>query len=213
MSKRTNEEWLSDLRSDSARRGAALDDLRGVILHALPYALQAWLPSADPRFDALAQEITQDTLLRVLERLDTFEGRSQFTTWVHKIAIRLALTELRRKRWESVSLEELLEGEQSLSMEGKLTDHQAATPEVQVEGADTLQRVQRIIAEELTAKQRQAMVAVAIQGMPFEEVARRMGTNRNALYKMMHDTRLRLKQRLAQEGLTPEDVLAVFEHR
>jgi hypothetical protein len=40
-----------------------------------------------------------------------------------------------------------------------------------------------------------------------------MGTNRNALYKLMHDTRLRLKRRLAQEGLTPEDVLAVFESR
>ncbi len=49
--------------------------------------------------------------------------------------------------------------------------------------------------------------------MPFEEVARRMGTNRNALYKLIHDTRLRLKQRLSQEGLTVNDVLAVFENR
>jgi RNA polymerase sigma-70 factor (ECF subfamily) len=76
-----------------------------------------------------------------------------------------------------------------------------------------MQRVQRILAEELTEKQRQAMIAVAIQGMPLEEVARRMGTNRNALYKLMHDTRLRLKRKLAQEGLSPEDVLAVFENR
>jgi RNA polymerase sigma-70 factor (ECF subfamily) len=82
-----------------------------------------------------------------------------------------------------------------------------------VEGADMMQRLQRIMAEELTERQRQAMMAIAIKGMPLEEVARRMGTNRNALYKLMHDTRLRLKHRLAQEGLTPEDVLAVFENR
>jgi RNA polymerase sigma-70 factor (ECF subfamily) len=50
-----------------------------------------------------------------------------------------------------------------------------------------------------------------MQGFPLEEAARRMGTNRNALYKMMHDARLRLKKRLEKEGLTPMEVLAVFE--
>ena len=74
-----------------------------------------------------------------------------------------------------------------------------------------LDRLRRVIAEELTEKQRQAMIAVAIKDMPLEEVARQMGTNRNALYKLMHDTRLRLKRRLAQEGLSVEDVLAIFE--
>jgi hypothetical protein len=31
------------------------------------------------------------------------------------------------------------------------------------------------------------------------------------LYKMLHDARLRLKKRLGKEGLTPQEVLAVFE--
>ena len=69
----------------------------------------------------------------------------------------------------------------------------------------------RLIDEELTEKQRQAMVATTIQGVPLEEVARQMGMKRNALYKLLHDARLRLKQRLAKEGLTPEDIWAVFE--
>lgn len=213
MLKRTNDEWIADLQAEGLPRESALADLRQVILAALPYALNKWLASNDPRYLALAEEVAQDTLLRVLDRLETFEGRSQFTTWVHKIAVRIALTELRRKRWENVSLDDLVEGEESTPLVGLMIDHQAATPEELVEGADLMQRVQRIIAEELTDKQRQAMMAVAIKGMPLEEVARRMGTNRNALYKLMHDTRLRLKRRLAQEGLTPEDVLAVFENR
>jgi len=37
-----------------------------------------------------------------------------------------------------------------------------------------------------------------------------MNTNRNALYKLMHDARQRLKSSLAAEGLTPEEVLASF---
>jgi RNA polymerase sigma-70 factor, ECF subfamily len=213
MLKRTNDEWLNDLQAEGDLRESALADLQQIILTGLPYALNKWLPTSDPRFASLAEEVAQDTLLRVLDRLDTFEGRSQFTTWVHKIAVRIALTELRRKRWENVSLEELVEGEESPPMGGLMMDHQTPTPEEQVEGADMMQRLQRIIAEELTDKQRQAMMAVAIQGMPLEEVARRIGTNRNALYKIMHDTRLRLKRRLAQEGLTPEDVLAIFENR
>jgi RNA polymerase sigma-70 factor, ECF subfamily len=213
MLKRTNSQWLNDLQAEGDLRESALADLRQVILTGLPYALNKWLPTNDPRFAPLAEEVVQDTLLRVLDKLETFEGRSQFTTWVHKIAVRIALTELRRKRWENVSLEELVESEEGRMMGSLMVDRQASTPEEQVEGAEMIQRLQRIISEELTDKQRQAMMAVAIQGMPLAEVARRMGTNRNALYKLLHDTRLRLKHRLAQEGLTPGDILDVFENR
>jgi RNA polymerase sigma-70 factor, ECF subfamily len=213
MLKRNNEQWLDDLRADGAQRESALVDLRQVILSGLPYALSKWLPTNDPRYPPLAEEVAQETLLRVIAYLDTFEGRSQFTTWVHKIAVRIALTELRRKRWENVSLDDLVDGEENPSLAGLMVDHRAATPENIVEGVDMIRRLHQIISEELTDKQRQAMIAVAIQGMPLEEVARRTGSNRNALYKLLHDTRLRLKRRLAQEGLTPEDVLAVFENR
>jgi RNA polymerase sigma-70 factor (ECF subfamily) len=213
MHKRTNDQWINDLQAEGAQRESALADLRQVIMTGLPYALNKWIPTNDPRFASLAEEVAQDTLLRVLDKLETFEGRSQFTTWVHKIAVRIALTELRRKRWENVSLDKLVEGEETPPMEDLMTDHRASTPEELVEGADMMQRLQRIIAEELTDKQRQALMAIAIKDMPLEEVARRMGTNRNALYKLMHDTRLRLKHRLAQEGLSPQDVLAAFENR
>jgi RNA polymerase sigma-70 factor (ECF subfamily) len=84
------------------------------------------------------------------------------------------------------------------------------SPELSAEQSDMMARVERIINEELTEKQRQAMVAISIQGMPMEEVANRMGSTRNALYKLLHDARLRLKARMAQEGLSPADVLVLF---
>jgi RNA polymerase sigma-70 factor (ECF subfamily) len=46
-----------------------------------------------------------------------------------------------------------------------------------------------------------------------EEAAKRMKTNRNALYKLLHDARLRLKKRLALDDLTPQDLLMAFESR
>ena len=142
--------------------------------------------------------------------MDTFEGRSPFPTWVHKISVRIALTELRRRKWRDVSLDSIIE-DQTISAAPRIVADSSPSPETSVEQADMLAQVQRLIMEELTDKQRQAMTAISIQGMPIEEVARRMNTTRNALYKLLHDARLRLKHRMAQEGLTPEDVLSVFE--
>jgi RNA polymerase sigma-70 factor (ECF subfamily) len=46
-----------------------------------------------------------------------------------------------------------------------------------------------------------------------DEVAQQLGTNRNALYKLLHDARLRLQKRLAAEGLSPKDLLALFSEK
>jgi RNA polymerase sigma-70 factor (ECF subfamily) len=212
MAKRTNEEWLSDLKSDGAQRENALADLRAILLKGLPYALSRWLSPSSPQFDALAEEIVQETLLRVLDHLNTFEGRSQFTTWANKIAVRLAISELRRQRWKDVSLDELLDNP-DVPPPANLMEAPGASPETSSEQGEMLALVQRLIGNELTERQRQALVAIGVRGMPLEEVANHMGTNRNALYKLLHDARLRLKHALAAQGLSPEDVLASFEEK
>ena len=201
---------MDDLDAPGEAQEIALGDLRAIVLRGLRYALSKWLTPSDPEFESLSEEVAQDTLLRVLESLHTFEGRSKFTTWVHKIAVRIALTELRRKRWRDVSLDELTENAPGQGPLGVLTAH-VAGPEVVAEQSDMIAHLQRVISEELTDKQREALIAARIHGMPMEEVARRMGTNRNALYKLLHDARLRLKTRLEEEGLSPEDVMAAFE--
>lgn len=212
MSTRSNEAWLSDLRSTGEIHEEALNDLREVIQKGLPYALSRWLSSDSPLFPPLVEEVTQETLLRVLDQLDTFEGRSLFTTWVHKIAIRIALTELRRKRWRDASLDELTENEDTPPPAGLLADSQAS-PETSAERKDMLERVRRILQEELTPKQREALVLLGLQDMPMEDAAKKMKTNRNALYKLLHDARLRLKKRLSIEELTPQDLLSAFEQK
>lgn len=210
MKTRSNEEWKSALGKAGPIQDAALLELHTIILSGLSYALSSYLSFEDPNFESLAENTAQETLLRVLDKLETFEGRSQFTTWVYKIAIRIALTELPRKRWKNVSLEGLLEDEVYHTSTGFLADPSSG-PEKVVERADMMLRVQRIILEELTDKQRRAMIAVSVKGVPIEEVARRMGTNRNALYKLLHDARLHLKHCLTEKELTPEDILSVFE--
>jgi RNA polymerase sigma-70 factor (ECF subfamily) len=212
MTTRTNEAWLADLRATGEAKSLALEDLRAVIQKGLPYALSRWLSPDLPQFNSLVDEVTQETLLRVLDQLGTFEGRSQFTTWVHKIAVRIALTELRRKRWRDSSLDELTENEDAPPPPGLLADSQAS-PETSAERGDMMTRVRRIIEEELTDRQRQALILLGVQDMPIEDAARKLKTNRNALYKLLHDARLRLRTRLASEEIAPHEVLALFEQK
>ncbi len=207
---RSNEEWIDDLTASGSRREEALADLRQIIRSGLPYSLSKYLSPGDPQFDALADEVVQDTLLRALDHLETFEGRSKFTTWVHKIAVRVALTELRRKRWEDVSLDEILESSEAPS-NLSLMEAEGKNPEQITEQRDMAEHVRRIIDEELTDRQRQALLAIGVHGMPVTEVARRMDMKRNALYKLMHDARVRLKARLDLEGISAEEVLESFE--
>jgi RNA polymerase sigma-70 factor (ECF subfamily) len=86
-------------------------------------------------------------------------------------------------------------------------------PDAISEQSDMMAHVRRILEQELTPKQRRALVLLSIQEMPLEEAAVRMRTNRNALYKLLHDARLRLKRRLKTEGLTAQEVLAAFQRK
>lgn len=207
---RTNEQWIADLRSPGPPQEAALSDLRKIIMAGLPYALTKWISPSEPQFDSLIEESTQDTLLRVLDKLSTFEGRSKFTTWVYKIAVRTALTELRRRRWRDVSLDQLIE-KPNVPDTPIFTADNSPSPENIVEQSDLMDQVKRVIQENLTQKQSKALVAIAIHGMPIGIVASQMNTTRNALYKLLHDARVRLKKELAKEGISPDDILALYD--
>jgi RNA polymerase sigma-70 factor (ECF subfamily) len=207
---RENQDWLTDLNSSGEPRESALADLHGILLRILPNALARYLDPTSSHFDAFMEDVVQETLLRVLDRLDTFQGRSKFTTWVYKIAINVALSELRLRKWTEVSLDGLNEGRDPDQRPSVNFESSSPQPETFVERQDAIALVMKIMDEELTPRQRAVMEAVHLQGVPMDVVAQRTNSNRNAVYKMMHDARLRLKHRLEREGLSPEDLLAVF---
>jgi RNA polymerase sigma-70 factor (ECF subfamily) len=206
---RSNDAWLNDLRAGGQRQAGALADLRALILRGLPYALAGKLSPTHPLFAALLDDVAQETLLRVLDYLDSFEGRAAFTTWVHKIAVRVALGELRHRRWQESPLPDLAPTDEAEAPPREWPDPQP-DPAVLVERRDLLARVQRVLAEELTDKQHAAVRLVILHERPIPEAARQLQMTENALYKLIHDARARLKQRLFLEGLTPDLVLAAF---
>ena len=88
MVKRTNEAWLAALRGGPDYE-AALADLRRLLVRGLRYALSSRIRD---NLDAAVEDFAQDALLKILQKLDTFRGQSQFTTWANKVAVRVALS-------------------------------------------------------------------------------------------------------------------------
>ncbi|MCS7468617.1 sigma-70 family RNA polymerase sigma factor [Stieleria sp. ICT_E10.1] len=189
---RDNQTWVIELK---AGRESALTDLRTVLLHNLRKALAA-RPRADESF---LEDAVQDAVLRVIDRLDQFAGGSQFVTWATSIAIRVALGELRRSRWKDVSLSELTADSQFMST---CVTEPADSP---LARQAILESLQHCIAHDLTDRQRMALCA-ELKGMPQDEIAKQLGSNRNAVYKLTHDARKNLKKGLEAAGYTAEDV-------
>jgi RNA polymerase sigma-70 factor (ECF subfamily) len=182
------------------QKEAALADLRGLLVRGSRAALRGRTGGADPS----VEDFVQEALLKVLDNLDSFRGESRFTVWAHKICVRTAFAEMRRSRWRDVSLEDVLDRQGDVAPSDPATDPERATAK-----SIMLANFRRLIDEALTEKQRVALLA-ALGGMPLEAIADRLGTNRNALYKLLYDARKRLKRRMEAEKLTAEDVLGVF---
>ena len=199
---RDNAIWMRDLRTGGPVQAEALTDLRGLLLRGLTRSLQA----RGDLDQAFVEDVVQQALVHILDHLEQFQGRSQFTTWAMAIAVRLAMSALRRKRWQDVSLESMTAPiERALAWD---TDD-TTSPAQHAEQHAMVETLRRLIDEALTEKQWMALTA-ELGGMPLEEIARRMGSNVNAMYKLLHDARQRLKHGLETAGYTAEDVRSAF---
>lgn len=207
MKERTNQEWLEDLQGP--QKSQAITDLRNYLVEGLGYTLSS---HHREDMDTLIEDFVQEALLKILDNLDTFRGESKLTTWAQKIAVRVAYTEIRRKRWEDISIQQFIPEDSGTDFTPEILTDRDPNPE-QITTQDMLMdKVIKLIESELTERQQQAIYAVMFGGMPLQEVARQMGTNRNALYKMIYDARSKLKDSLMlQEGISPEELLEVFD--
>lgn len=185
MTERSDADWLSLL---AARDAGAVADLRTALFRALTRALAGRAGDAE--------DFAQDATLRVLGGLGSFRGDCRFLTWAFAVATRVAFSELRKARYRDVPLDALAAG---------ALPAPAATPPGDGERERVLALLRRLIATELTDRQR-AVIDAELDGVPQAVIAERLGTNRNALYKLGHDARMKLKKGLTAAGLTAGDV-------
>ena len=191
------EEWHLDLRAEGASREEAVAHLHGLLLRAARFEVFRRRDSL-PQFsavelDELAQDAADDAAVSVLRRLDDFRGESSFRTWAYKFALLEAAVKGRRRAWRD--REVTLEPEQWESLA-----HAGPGPDDDAENSALLEAVREGIRTALTPRQRQVLVSTVLEGVPIDVLAERLGSNRNALYKMLHDARRRLREHVAAAG-------------
>ena len=186
-------EWLASLRSGGAEQDAAVERLHGLLLRAARFEVARRRPALPHlrgnELDDIAHEAADDALMSVLARLDDFRGASRFTTWVYKFGLYEAAAKLRRRAWQGREVPLEPESWGMFASGG-------ASPEDEAERSELLRAVQEGIADVLTPRQRDVLVALALNGVPIDVLAERLGSTRGALYKTLHDARAKLRAHL-----------------
>ena len=193
-------DWPTALLVPGARQDDALRRLHLLMVRAARH--QVWrmrelLEGHGPElYDELANSAADEAVTVLLAKLDTFEGRSRFTTWAYKFAILQAATEVRRQSWaqREVTLEDW-----------ETWCDPRPEPEQEAEASDLASAVERAMAVALTPYQRKIAVALLVDQVPIDVLAERLGTTRGALYKALHEARGRLRAHLVAHGYLAAD--------
>lgn len=200
-SPRDDGEWLRRLTLDGPAAEGARKDLRALLVTGLVRVLSKRGVAPDA-----CEDFAQEALLKVQERLGSFRGESRFTTWALAIATRVAFDELRHRRWKDVSFDDVTaRGSEPVSFEPRAE----VSPEDALARERVLVALRKAIEGELTPRQR-AVLQAELEGMPQAEIALQLGMNRNALYKLAHDARKKVKSCLEASGITEVEALASF---
>jgi RNA polymerase sigma-70 factor (ECF subfamily) len=192
-----SEEWVERLRPGHPRRDATVSELREVLLRVAYHELsrrRRQLPSiSGPEFDDLAQQAANDALMNVLAKRDEFRGLSRFTTWAYKFVMFEVSGKVARHAWRRQP-----PGRDEPALE-HLPDSLAPWPGDRLEQQEQLKVLSGAI-DELTERQREVFVAIALNDVPIDMLAVRLGTNRNAIYKNLFDARRNLRASMAAAG-------------
>jgi RNA polymerase sigma-70 factor, ECF subfamily len=190
--------WVERLRPGHARHDQAVEKLHDVLRRAAVHELhrrRAQLPVlAGRELDDVAQQCADDALVNILARIDDFRGLSRFTTWAYKFAIFEVSSKLARHAWQRhpPSREDLQWAE--------LPDTPASSPGDRAERREQLIALRKAIEADLTPRQREVFVAIALNDVAIDVLALELGSNRNAVYKNLFDARRKLRASLAAAG-------------
>jgi RNA polymerase sigma-70 factor, ECF subfamily len=212
---RTNEEWLDHLNASGTLQEAAIGDLRDLLLRAALYFFNRNLGDLGGlnRDEILqrAEDCAQEALLAVMNHLSDFRGDSKFTTWAYKFAINIAMMTARRERWRGVSLDELASSDEKYFSEWLMQDKSdGVSPEQSAMRAEIRTMIREVIEHDLTENQRRVLLLIVFNDVPMDEVVRHLGTNRNAIYKVLHDARRKVKNGLQARGFEMGETLTLF---
>ena len=189
-------QWLAALAGTGPTREDAIGRLHQMLLRVARAELhrRGQHPVNGPELDDLAHQSADDAVLAITAKLGQFRGESRFTTWACKFVILEVSAKLGRHFWQRPAVQ--LDAEDW----DRLPDRFGMRPDEHAQQRELIAAVRRAVEQELTERQRQVFVAIAINGVPLDALVARLGSNRNAIYKTMFDARRKLRAALAANG-------------
>lgn len=191
--------WLAPLRGTGPAHEQAIRRLHELLLRASNHEVRRRARSVglsgSSELDDVAMQATDDALIAILGRLETFQGRSAFTTWAYKFAIHTAGVAVRKLAWRGRDLP---------TSEAALRELVSMTPDP-AEASEQNELLEQLVTsiQQLTDRQREVLLALCVSGVPIDVLAERLGSTRGAIYKTLHDARKRLRTAVAtREGAT-----------
>jgi RNA polymerase sigma-70 factor (ECF subfamily) len=146
--------------------------------------------------DADVEDVTQDVLLQVVRKLDTFRGEADFATWLYRVTVNAALVHRRKSaprlaREASASAEHMEEKGRPVSFIAPW----AAGPDRQLIGRETRELIERAVRG-LPQKYREPFVLSDMEGLSNAEIGGLLGLSQPAVKSRLHRARLLLREAL-----------------
>jgi RNA polymerase sigma-70 factor (ECF subfamily) len=147
---------------------------------------------------AEAEDMAQEAFLQLFRKISTFRGESQFSTWLHRLAVNVVLMHLRRKTLPQTSLEETVDPDEA--GEGPKRELGAADPLL-------LGAVDRVTLDDAITRlpdgYRRVFVLHDVEGYEHNEIAELLGCSVGNSKSQLHKARLRLRQLLRRAKEKP----------
>ncbi|HEY8470623.1 MAG TPA: sigma-70 family RNA polymerase sigma factor [Longimicrobiales bacterium] len=144
-----------------------------------------------------AEDLAQETFIKVLNALDRYDPSYKFSSWIFKIAHNTALDQLRRKGPEVLSLDGSPHARDASEVSATTLTAVAADedPEAYASNRELGREIEAAIAT-LRAEYRTAILLWHVEGRPYEEIAEIMGVPLGTVKTYIHRGRNELRQRL-----------------
>jgi RNA polymerase sigma-70 factor (ECF subfamily) len=192
-----SEEWIRALTGAGSERDDAIARLHALLLRVAQKEAgrrSSQLGVGGPELDDLANQAATDALMAIVAKLDQFRGESRFTTWVYKFAVFEVSTKVRRHFWRASPV--------ALGVEEweRLPDRFGIEPGRESERRELIDAQRNAVTSALSEHQRRVFDAIVLRGTPLDVLVEELGSNRNAIYKVLFDARRKLREVLATNG-------------
>jgi RNA polymerase sigma-70 factor, ECF subfamily len=150
------------------------------------------------RVPQVAEDVVQETFVRVVQNAPDFKHEARFTTWVYTITRNLCIDQLRKRALRKHPSLDESRGEEG---DGPTLGEQTADPRASVEreatGTELKERIARAV-DKLPDEQREVFLMRELSNLPFKEIAEITGVPENTVKSRMRYALERLQEALAE---------------